>query len=516
MTPPSIILIESRQPDNTAIGTGFVIHHTADYTCILTCAHVVRDMGGPDHVKAATLPAEVLALGADNGLDLAVLRVARLPNRAALSLRTGGRANQAVEIEGYYKYISFRALELIRGRIAGSFRLSDTRQEHFVAAWHITIDDQAKLVGGYSGSPLCDAESGVVIGVMITRDGEQQGRAIAVEALRYVWPELPEGLLTTTPPGQPPAESPLPAKQGLPQAPPHDQADTSVEHIRALIRTYRRRLQILELQQALKGINTEPHVLIEIEDLQAKIAEGESRLGLRQALEVELLAFASATSSGTATESLDWRSYYHQATPQLELWQSTLMPELLAMKQRLKRRKATTLLLDSDTRLSAALAFGYVFRESAGFQLRVNQYGDLWTTESHEAVTAPLTPPQVDPVNDIGADVTIELSSVRQHIHPDVDSWLSDHSGRIARRIRVAVTAEKINGPQAMAIARAIFQLISAERKANPRGTIHLFAAMPKGLAVFVGWHLHTCGPVQFYEKIGTSYQESCLLDDRW
>lgn len=58
MTPPSIILIESRQPDNTAIGTGFVIHHTANNTYILTCAHVVRDMGGPDQVKAATLPAK--------------------------------------------------------------------------------------------------------------------------------------------------------------------------------------------------------------------------------------------------------------------------------------------------------------------------------------------------------------------------------------------------------------------------------------------------------------------------
>ena len=513
MIPPSITLIESRQPNNP-IGTGFVIHHTADHTYILTCAHVVRDMGGKDQVNAATLPAEVIAIGEDNGLDLAVLRVAQLTERPPLRLCAGGNPGQAVQIEGYYKYVSFRALEAITGRLAKSFTLSDTGHTHYEPAWYVTIDDHEKLLGGYSGSPVCDSGTGAVLGVMITSDGEQQGRAISINALTRIWPEMPAGLLIDVSVTKPLPEDSKPADSAHLE---DSNKQTEIDHIKELIKTHRRRLQFLELHQARKGINTEPDVLMEIEDLQAKIAENEAQIGIRKALEVEIMAFATTTSSGTAVESLDWRRYYDQVTPAPALWQSTLIPELLAMKQRLKCKKTMTLLLDSDTRLSAALAFGYVFRETTSFQLRVNQYGDIWSTELRETISAPLTNPQTDLLGGAGSDVTIELSSARQHIHPDVDKWLNAHPERIARRIRLAVTAEKINGSDAMAIARAIFQMMHDERRRdNPPPTIHFFAALPKGLAVFIGWHLHTCGPVQFYEKVGDSYQPSCLLDDRW
>jgi hypothetical protein len=352
-----------------------------------------------------------------------------------------------------------------------------------------------------------------VIGVMITSDGEKQGRAISIKALPNIWPEMPTGLV-----GAPSAPALPQAKVDAAIQPvAQDVSNPPADHIKELIKTYKRRLHILELQQAQKGTSTEPHVIMEIEDLQGMIAECEAQLGIKKVLEVELLAFATATSSGSAAESLDWRRYYNQTTPTPALWQSTLIPELLAMKQRLKREKATTLLLDSDTRLSAALAFGYAFRETTGFQLRVNQYGDIWSSESQEVVSAPLTRPEIEPLAGGGSDITIELSSARQHIYPDVKTWLDAHPGLIARRVRSAVSAEKINGPAAMAIARAIFQLMHDQRRTiTPPQTIHFFAAMPKGLAVFVGWHLHTCGPVQFYEKVGDSYQTSCLLDERW
>lgn len=50
-------------------------------------------------------------------------------------------------------------------------------------------------------------------------------------------------------------------------------------HQEELLRAYRRRLQVLQLQAAQFGIYAPPHITIEIEELEAKIAEVERGLG---------------------------------------------------------------------------------------------------------------------------------------------------------------------------------------------------------------------------------------------
>jgi SMODS-associated and fused to various effectors sensor domain len=50
----------------------------------------------------------------------------------------------------------------------------------------------------------------------------------------------------------------------------------------------------------------------------------------------------------------------------------------------------------------------------------------------------------------------------------------------------------------------------------QPRGTVHLFLAVPAGLAVMIGQTLNTFGPIQTYEHVGTDavgiYQPAALL----
>ncbi len=51
----------------------------------------------------------------------------------------------------------------------------------------------------------------------------------------------------------------------------------------------------------------------------------------------------------------------------------------------------------------------------------------------------------------------------------------------------------------------------------QPRGTIHLFLAVPAGLAVMIGQTLNTFGPIQTYEHVATDavgiYQPAALLE---
>ncbi|NET24814.1 hypothetical protein [Okeania sp. SIO1I7] len=74
----SIVLITSANNDSrkaNIIGTGFAFYQQENYTYLLTCAHVVEDVGGEENVLVNNISADVVAIGDTQGFDLAVLRV---------------------------------------------------------------------------------------------------------------------------------------------------------------------------------------------------------------------------------------------------------------------------------------------------------------------------------------------------------------------------------------------------------------------------------------------------------
>src|SRR5687767_11446070 len=90
MTPAdrdSVVLITSSEPAIDAFGTGFVVHRDEQGSYVVTCAHVIRDVGGPETTKAADLPATVVAIGDDDVLDLAVVRVPGLLDKQTMVLQ---------------------------------------------------------------------------------------------------------------------------------------------------------------------------------------------------------------------------------------------------------------------------------------------------------------------------------------------------------------------------------------------------------------------------------------------
>jgi AAA domain len=62
-----------------------------------------------------------------------------------------------------------------------------------------------------------------------------------------------------------------------------DQADEEQQRIMALATTHKRRLHVLEEQQALRGADTSPDVVIEIEDITRQIADLDAQLALLRA-----------------------------------------------------------------------------------------------------------------------------------------------------------------------------------------------------------------------------------------
>ena len=196
----SIVLITGRDSDRSRnFGTGFAIAQDDKTIYLLTCAHVVRDVGGREQVLADGIPATVIAAGDEVGFDLAVLRVEGLWDKPRLSLCLSGEVEKPLIIAGFYQFDPKTppALRTIRGSLGEQIRLSSRDGSDRVKAWDLKIEGEYYLQPGYSGSPVIDRENGCVLGVVTHQIGKgEKGLAISIQALVKIWQEMPASLIT--------------------------------------------------------------------------------------------------------------------------------------------------------------------------------------------------------------------------------------------------------------------------------------------------------------------------------
>lgn len=195
----SVILITSSTASaNRNFGTGFVLDKDEHKTYLLTCAHVVKDVGGAEQIRANGLPATVIASGEDNGFDLAVLRVEGLLDKPRLNLCAIGEEEKPFIISGFYEFARKTppALRDIRGQLGKQIRLASSDGGDRINAWDLRIEDKHYLQPGYSGSPVIDPTTGCVLGVVSCRIGKgEEGLAISIEALQQIWKEISSNLI---------------------------------------------------------------------------------------------------------------------------------------------------------------------------------------------------------------------------------------------------------------------------------------------------------------------------------
>jgi len=206
----SVVRVKARGAGTASEGTGFLIHRDqAGLTYILTCRHVVygsASPGQPDSVFVDEQPAEVVWASErqkdeEREADLAVLACAasELADRPILPLGKPLAPRQ-------YKIVSYLQLASAEGR----------EPEHPATTWHPFIgqtpqsfelgNDSAKRIGhGDSGSPVMDADTGLVVGVVadvmaILTGGSENGVIVAtsIDQLRQ-WPGMPSDLVIRTP-----------------------------------------------------------------------------------------------------------------------------------------------------------------------------------------------------------------------------------------------------------------------------------------------------------------------------
>jgi hypothetical protein len=193
----SVVLITSEDPkliEKGQFGTGFIIYREQETSYILTCAHVVADVGGVESVKVAGKKATVKVMGNKKGCDLAVLAVEIASeewiNRSPLKLAVAGEVGMDFQIVGFYTdgTKTYKQAQ-VKGKL-GEIQFIDTPEGDRTKAWDLRInkDSTQQLQSGYSGSPIFSNNYEYVLGVASQLTGENKGLAISIEALKELWP----------------------------------------------------------------------------------------------------------------------------------------------------------------------------------------------------------------------------------------------------------------------------------------------------------------------------------------
>ena len=196
----SIVLITSSDLHDRHFGTGFVVWNDPQATYLLTCMHVVREVGGSEKLEIDGIPARVLAASSEEGADIAVLRTERPLEKPALSLCATGEQGDLFRTSGFQLGDKQWVIRTLSGVLGKHVEIQMRKQAKRINAWDLEITDKDPLQPGYSGSPVLDTHHHVLGVVNTLRGGGKAGVAISIKALETIWPQMPPDLCVETTP----------------------------------------------------------------------------------------------------------------------------------------------------------------------------------------------------------------------------------------------------------------------------------------------------------------------------
>jgi hypothetical protein len=223
--------------------------------------------------------------------------------------------------------------------------------------------------------------------------------------------------------------------------------------------------------------------------------------------------------------SLDWTHRFdgRMAKP-AEAWQQHLLPALESVAQACaEQAPRRQIVAEGLCALPAAVALGSAFLAPrcvpiAWQQMSPKRPPELWslsTPPEPSGFTA-----QIRPGSPGGDDLAL-LVSVASTVEP---AFAASRPGLPVFRGLVVITRPG-GYPQDIETAGQATDLVGviveglrqARDTLQPRGTVHLFLAVPAGLAMMIGQRLNTFGPVQTYEHVPIDavgvYRPAALLE---
>lgn len=217
---------------------------------------------------------------------------------------------------------------------------------------------------------------------------------------------------------------------------------------------------------------------------------------------------APAFVSGTAL-SLDWTHRFAGRLAADNDWRTYLLPALAAVGAALPRfAPGRPLLWGGLCGLPAAVALGTTFLATHGIDAAWQQPSPRRQAQDWSlAATRAPSGCQIDlgPADTAADDVAV-LVSIASNVEPAFAASRPDlpkFRAILQVKARAAFPHDLETSGQAHDVAALVVEgLRRARDEFQARGTVHLFLAVPVGLAFLIGQSLNTAGPVQTYEHL--------------
>lgn len=221
--------------------------------------------------------------------------------------------------------------------------------------------------------------------------------------------------------------------------------------------------------------------------------------------------------------ALDWSSHFAEKESTADIWQTTLLPALeriaSAIRQHAPGREVEAFGLPT---LPAAAALGSAFLSTSGLRLTWHQFMPDHTEQPWSLSQARVDTgfkPTLSGKDASARDIAV-LVSVADNTEPVFAAYQNKLSS-LRALIHIAKPGNyphRLSSPGEAADVAFVVQdgMREALRDYGDIGTVHLFMAVPAGLAVLIGQLLNTFGSVQTYEHVTVDgsgqYRPAALL----
>jgi hypothetical protein len=220
---------------------------------------------------------------------------------------------------------------------------------------------------------------------------------------------------------------------------------------------------------------------------------------------------------GNAALSMDFKSFFKKGIPPTNIWGEQFSVALGRVKNALVRRNLLSIRLHAFCHLSLGILFGYTFRKTTGFRLEIEQItakkSDMWASDS-----APGKNPLK--VTEIPGVLGSKNLLVKINLMSADDKSIIRYTDKSALSYRAMIEfcprifPQVVSRAQALAIARDLVEKIKEMHAQYDTDTVHLFCAIPLGLALLIGYNMNACGTIKCYEfdNARREYLPSCSL----
>jgi hypothetical protein len=165
--------------------------------------------------------------------------------------------------------------------------------------------------------------------------------------------------------------------------------------------------------------------------------------------------------------------------------------------------------------LTAAFALGYTFPVTVA-ELEVQTRAGYWLTDCPTSEGNHLSS-RIHKGDPASEDLYVELGVTGMRVRDAVHRHVRHTNGPPGGYLRLSpargdLHQMDLDNTAACSIVRQVRQGLASAMKGRTVSTIHMFAAVPQGLAVLIGQQLGAFPPVQLYEFDGRDYHPSLLL----